>query len=196
MTTTVLPERPTLTEVHLERGTEESRCVEAIGEVPVHRTDTNGVFRSVAQHVKEREEDRHLHEHRQTRRERVCSAPSIEGHGLATHRLARKLVALAFVLCLYLFHLRCEIHHAALRFNLLHRHRDKQRSHDDHEPENCQHPSQTTRGIHSQPDEKLVPQHEHGLDKPPQWPQDGLKKLIHLALCLSVCGSDEAASGY
>ena len=131
-----------------------------------------GVDRGVVEHREQAEEDRHLQQQRQARRERVGARLLVELHGLARHRLARELVLLALVLVLDLLQLRRDLEHAALALDLPDEDRDQRGAHHDDEADDREHPGDA--GIRVESDERphRVERDEDQLDDPFDGPED------------------------
>ena len=97
----------------------------------------------VVDNTEEREEDRHLHEERQTRGPGAGLVVAEQIHLLFGHGLTRVLVLLALVLGLQALNLRLQQLHLALRFDLIDEQRNQDRTNHESQSRDRQHPGPT-----------------------------------------------------
>nr|BFF09589.1 hypothetical protein GCM10025699_08920 [Microbacterium flavescens] len=159
------------------RDAEQLRVVELRGELGVEESDAAdlepGVLADVVEHAEQGEENRHLHEERQTARNGGGAVLLVQGHRLAAHRLTRELIALALVLLLNFSQFRGDFHHLALALDLLDEERDQGRADDDDQADDGQHPRDAVGRRKADGGEEPVPRDKDSLDGPLQGPQDG-----------------------
>ena len=165
------------------RDAEQLGVVELLGELGRQQPDAADsglrVLRDVVQHAEQREEDRHLHQQRQTARDRARAVLLVQRHRLAAHRLARELVLLALVLLLNFSQFRSDFHHLPLALDLLHEERNQGGADDQHQADDREHPGDAGGGRQAHGGEEPVPEDQHELDDPLEGPEDDSDQIRH-----------------
>ena len=129
----------------------------------------------VVDNTEEREEDRHLHEERQTRGPGAGLVVAEQIHLLFGHGLTRVLVLLALVLGLKALNLRLQQLHLALRFDLIDEQRNQDRTNHESQSRDRQHPGPTVGGRQADRREDLVEDRED----PSNYPLQRVEQLVH-----------------